>query len=126
MDPATRSQPLALDTQSEPFTRGECDAIEEFEELLAYDWQDDRKAFYARVRALYGWAANRRNLRSWMATRVTQTAGHVRPSLAHVRLWPLAFLLGQDCYPINTGADYEGYAIFLYRGIFHAIPAESD
>ncbi|MBV9858665.1 MAG: hypothetical protein JO038_00960 [Alphaproteobacteria bacterium] len=101
------------------------DPQQELEDLLAYDWQDSRTAFFHRVRALYDRVAGDAAVRDRMAARVLEIAGRVRPSLQHPKLWPLAFLLGQDAHLISVEPDFGGHAIFLYRGSFHAVPAGS-
>jgi hypothetical protein len=98
-------------------------AIVEFERLLAYHWEDDRQEFYARARTLYDWAEHRPVLRQWMAERVATVSQNVRPSLSHLKLWPLAFLLGQDAHLIDLGERDGRYTACLYRGRFYGIPS---
>ncbi len=100
--------------------------LEEFEDLLAYDWQDDRGSFLARVKALYDWAEHHPSARAAMADRVSRIAGQVRPQCDHPQLWPLAFLLGQDEHVIRLDPDFESLSTYLYRGRYYAVPVGVD
>jgi hypothetical protein len=111
--------------QGEPDQLSESGAAEEFEALLAYDWRASREIFLDRVARLYRWAENRPELRSWMAARLLRVAGDIRPGLRHQKLWPLAYLLGQERHFVMVEPPKDGFEIYLYEGAYHAIAAGS-